>query len=196
MKRISKIISVLILGIILTFSLASCNSDYDFYKDYASADISSDSDFKYEAVTTDVVKGLRDNKTKNGFVVILGTSSDSQCVSAIETIYSEAENVNYKGIVLYLSVTDIISSLSAQEETSEALGVKELTSANYGIVTVCYNADGSVKFDTSDPTKYEGVLTKLCAKSTNVKTGISTRALADYIFEYYPLKSIDDIKKN
>lgn len=190
MKRISKIVSMLFLGLFLGIFLASCN-EYNFYDDYKDANISEDADFKFEVITLDDAVEYKNNN--KSFVLILGTSTLDKCVSAIETIYNEAEYLNYDGLFLYVSVTDLISSIKGQNEPKEKLGIYSATSTNYGVVFACFDK-GVLQFDTSKPDKYEALLYKFCKGSTNVAEDISTRAVTDYIVEYYPISSLNDLK--
>lgn len=190
MKKFVKILSLIAIVFVMTISLASCS--YDFFGKYNEngAELDTDVDYSFEVLEVDQVKNYRDNK--KSFVLFIGTPTDENCVNQVKKICEEATNINYKGVFLYLDTTDALSSISLHQEYSEKLGVKEIDDVTYGLVAVCYNS-GNVKWDTSNTNRYEKVLTKFTSSSNNVSSGISFRAITDYVKEYYPLNSISEL---
>ena len=195
MKKFLKFLSLMAFALVMVVSLGSCGSSFDFYEDYASADIDEDSDFKFKAVTVKQVNEFRTNGTPNGFVLLVGNSDYSTAVTAVNQIYAEAESINYEGIILYLSVTDIITSISKKKDACDKLGISHIDDATNGLIAVCYKPNGNVYFDTfsgSDYTIYDNELERFMV---NDGADFSFIALTDYISEYYPLTSLDDLKK-
>ena len=157
MKKFVKILSLIAIVFVMTISLASCS--YDFFGEYNNNGAELDTDVKYsfEVLEIDQVKTYRDNK--KDFVLFIGTPSKETCVNQVKKICEEATNINYTGVFLYVDVTDALSSLSLHKEYVEKLGVLEIDDITYGLVSVCYEA-GKVKWDTSNTSKYEKMLTK------------------------------------
>ncbi len=190
MKKFVKILSLIAIVFVMTISLASCS--YDVISDYNKHEAALETDVKYsfEVLTIDQVKSYRDSK--KSFVLFVGTPTREACVSNVQKICEEAININYDGVFLYVDVTDALSSLSLHKETVEKLGVKEIDDATYGLVSVCYD-EGNVKWDTSNTKTYEQMLKKFTSASDNVTTGISFRAITDYVKENYYLKNISEL---
>ena len=195
MKKFLKFLSLMAFALVMVVSLGSCGSSYDFYEDYSSADIDEDSDFKFKAVTVSQVEEFRTNGTPNGFVLLVGNSDYEASITAVNQIYAEAESINYEGIILYLSVTDIISSISKKKDTCEALGISHIDDSNNGIIAVCYKPNGTIYFDSYSGSDYHIYDTELERFKVNDGADFSFIALTDYISEYYPLTSLDDLKK-
>ncbi|MBO5542076.1 MAG: hypothetical protein J5936_01450 [Acholeplasmatales bacterium] len=191
MKKFVKILSLIAIVFVMTLSLASCS--YNFFSEYngQGAEISTD-DIKYsfEVLDADQVKTYKDDK--KSFVLFIGTHTKETCVNQVKKICEEATNINYDGVFLYVDVTDALSSLSLHKEYVEKLGVKEIDDSTYGLVAACYD-NGSVKWDTSNTSRYEKMLTKFTSASDNVSSGISFRAITDYVKENYYLKTINDL---
>ena len=190
MKKFVKILSLIAIVFVMTISLASCS--YDFFGEYNEheAELKTDVDYSFEVLTVDQVKNYRDNK--KSFVLFMGTPEREACVTQVQRICEEAINLNYKGIFLYVDITEALASLSLHKESVEKLGIKEIDDATYGLVAVCYR-EGNVYWDTSNTTRYDKMLTKFTSSSNNVETGISFRAITDYVIENYSLESIDKL---
>lgn len=188
MKKIVKFLSLIAIILIMGVSLTSCA--YDFYGDFNEngAEITENDNFKFQPVTVEDVKGYRDSK--KSFILFVGNATNSSCVSNIKKIDEEATNLNYKGIILYLDVQEILKSLSQHEETEKTLNVKSIDDANYGIVAVCYD-EGNVKWETSNTNKYGPDLKKFADGSDNLTTNISFRAITDYMIERYSIESLE-----
>lgn len=190
MKKFVKILSLLAIVFVMTISLASCS--YNFFSEYNDngAELDTEVDYSFEVLELDQVKSYRDNK--KSFVLFIGTPSRETCVNQVKKICEQATNINYDGIFLYIDITDALSSLSLHQEFDEKLGVKEIDDSTYGLVAVCYD-NGNVKWDTSNTSKYEKMLTKFTSSSNSVSSGISFRAITDYVKENYYLKTINDL---
>jgi len=189
-KKFAKILSLIAIVFVMTISLASCS--YNFFKEYNNngAELSTDVDYSFEVLSIDQVKTYRDNK--KSFVLFIGTPTREACVNQVKKICEQASNVNYKGVFLYVDVTDALSSLSLHKEAVEKIGVKEIDDLTYGLVSVCFE-EGNVKWDTSNTSRYEKMLTKFTSASNDVFSGISFRAITDYVIENYSLDSIDKL---
>ncbi len=189
MKKFVKILSLLAIAFVMTISLASCS--YDFFGEYNEheAELKTDVDYSFEVLTVDQVKNYRDNK--KSFVLFMGTPERETCVTQVQRICEEAINLNYKGIFLYVDTTDMISPES-QKEAREKLGVNDVSDTTYGLIAVCYR-EGSVYWDTTKKTTYKNMLLKFTSSSNDVETGISFRAITDYVIENYSLESIDKL---
>lgn len=188
MKKIFKFLSLIVIILIMGVSLTSCA--YDFYGDFNEngAEITENDNFKFQPVTVEDVKGYRDSK--KSFILFVGSATNTSCVSNVKKIDEEATNLNYKGIILYLDVQEILKSLSQHEEAVKTLGVKSIDDATYGIVAVCYD-EGNVKWETSNTLKYEKELLRFTSASKNVTSGISFRAITDYMIEKYTIESLE-----
>ena len=195
MKKFLKFLSLMAFALVMVVSLGSCGSSYDFYEDYSSADIDEDSDFKFKAVTLKQVSEYRTNGTPNGFILLVGNSKYDTAVSAVNAIYKEAESINYDGVILYLSVTKIISSISKKKDACEKLGINHIDDKTNGLIAVCYKPNGSIYFDSYSGDGYNTYNAELERFMVNSGSDFSFIALTDYISEYYALKSLDDLKK-
>ena len=177
MKKYMKLLIAAIGALVLFLSLASCSGS-SFYRDFHSAGADIDTDCQFSYITLDEVKAKRENGDK--FVLFLGSSTDSSCVSKVEQIEAEAKACKYTGGLYFLSTTDITSSSTKSLEYIKALGTKNIT----GMVAVEYNGN-EISFDTS---KYdqndEGDSCKIFAVYDDDKS-ISFVAIADYVFLYY-----------
>ena len=177
MKKYMKLLIAAIGTLVLFLSLASCSGS-SFYRDFHSAGADIDTDCQFSYVTVDEVKTKRENGDK--FVLFLGSSTDSSCVTKVEQIEAEAKACKYTGGLLFLSTTDITSSSAKSLELIKALNIKNIT----GMVAVEYKGN-EILFDTS---KYdqndEGDPCKKFAIYDDDKS-ISFVAIADYVFLYY-----------
>ncbi len=177
MKKYMKLLITAVGALVLLFCLASCSGS-SFYRDFHSAGADIDTDCKFSYLTLDEVKAKRENGDK--FVLFLGSSTDSDCVSKVEQIETEAKAVKYNGSLYFLSTTDYTKESSKALELIKALNVKNIT----GIVAVEYKGN-EVLFDTSkydqnddgDPCKKFAIY--------DDDSSISFVAIADYVFLYY-----------
>lgn len=177
MKKYMKLLIATMGALVLFLSLASCSSS-SFYRDFHSAGADIDTDCQFSYITLDEVKAKRENGDK--FVLFIGSSTDSNCVSKIEQIEAEAKACKYTKGLYFLSTTDITSSSAKSLELIKALNVKNIQ----GMVAVEYKGN-EVLFDTS---KYDqsddGDPCKKFAIYDDDKS-ISFVAIADYVFLYY-----------
>lgn len=175
MKVIKRCLSIFaIFGFL--FFLASC-SGYNFYKDFknAGADITSDNSFY--ALTADEVEKFRTDKKE--FLIIVGSSSNASCVSAVTKMQNEFDNIKYKGLVYFLSVKDALTSTSEGSRVSKILG-SDIDAGSDGIIVIAYDKNGNTKFNTKKSDDID-------AKKFKPNGTIAYRAIADYIAEFYPV---------
>ncbi len=178
MKKYMKLLIAVMGALVLFLSLASCSGS-SFYRDFHSAGADIDTDCQFSYITLDEVKAKRDNGDK--FVLFLGSSTDSSCVSKVEQIETEAKDYKYTGGLFFLSTTDITSSSSKSLEYIKALGTKNITT---DMVAVEYNGN-EILFDTSKyDQKDDGDPCKKFAIYADSST-LSFLAIADYVFYYY-----------
>lgn len=176
MKRIGKYLSIFVI-LAFIFVLASC-SGYNFYKDFKNAGAEIDSDHSFIALTADEVDTFR--KDKKEFVIIVGSSTNSTCVSAISKIQDEFTNIKYTGKAYFLSVKDALTSTSEGSRVSKILN-SDIDAGSDGVIVIAYDKNGNIKFNTK---KADDIDTKKFKPNGT----IAYRAIADYIAEYYPVE--------
>lgn len=180
MKVFKKLLSVFVIFGFM-FILASC-SGYNFYNDFKKAGAEIESDNSFLALSVDEVEQFRTDKKE--FVIIVGSSANEKCVSAITKIQNEFNNIKYKGKAYFLSVKDALSSLSEGSKVSKVLN-SPIDAGTDGIIFIGYDKTGNVKFNThkDEVSKY------LDAKKFKPSDVMAYRAIADYIAEYYPVEA-------
>lgn len=177
MRGFKKLLSlVVVLGFM--FILASC-SGYNFYSDFKKAGADIESDNSFIALTADEVESYKNDKKE--FVLIVGSSTNSTCVSAITKIQNEFNNINYKGKAYFLSVKDALSSQSEGTKVSKILG-SDIDAGSDGIIFIGFDKSGNVKFNTKKNDDLD-------AKKFKPSGVMAYRAIADYIAEYYPVEA-------
>lgn len=177
MKGFKKLLSlIVVLGFM--FILASC-SGYNFYSDFKKAGAEIESDNSFIVLTADEVETYR--KEKKEFVLIIGSSTNSTCVSAITTIQNEFDNINYSGKAYFLSVKDALSSQSEGSKVSKIIG-SDIDAGSDGIIFIGYDKSGNIKFNTKKNDDLD-------AKKFKPDGVMAYRAIADYIAEYYSVEN-------
>ena len=175
MKLIKRILPVfVVLGFL--FVLTSCG--YNFYNDYKGkgAEIENGDSFKV-LVVDDVNKMKEESKD---FFLIIGTSNNETCVTAISKIQSEFNIINYTGVAYYLDATEAIKYQSKGAELTTSLGIKSINPGGDGIIVVEYNK-GKVVCDSSKNDEQ--------SKKFRQNGSLSARAIADYIAEFYKVEA-------
>lgn len=177
MKKYMKLLITAMGTLVLFLSLASCSGS-SFYRDFHSAGADIDTDCQFSYITLDEVKAKRENGDK--FVLFIGSSSDSNCVTKVEQIENEAKSCKYTKGLYFLSTTDITSSSAKSLELIKALNIKNIQ----GMVAVEYKGN-EVLFDTSkyDPSDDGDDCKKFAIYDDS--SSISFVAIADYVFLYY-----------
>lgn len=179
MKVLKRILPVLMIFSFL-FILTSCG--YNFYNDYKSKGAVLDNGDSFKVLVVDDVKKMRE-ENKN-FAIIIGTSNNESCVTAITKIQSEFDIVGYKGVAYYLDATEAIKYQSKGAQLTSDLGVKGINPGSDGIIFVEYNGS-RVLCDTS---KNDEAGKKF--RLNNLLEGsLLPRAIADYIVEYYSVEA-------
>ncbi len=174
MKSLKKLLSIaMVFGLI--WVLASCSS-YNFYRDFKSAGADIDTDHTFQALTKDEVKAKREAKEE--FLLIVGSSTNTTCVSAITQMYSEFKSLNFEGKANYLSVKSALSTQSEGAEISKILE-SDIDAGNDGIIFMAFDKNGNIKFSTYSKKNYDD------AKKFRIDGNLAFRAIADYIVEMY-----------
>ena len=174
MKSLKMLVSLaMVFGLI--FVLASC-SGYNFYRDFKNAGAEIDSDHSFLVLTKDEVKAKRDAKEE--FLLIVGSSTNTTCVTAITQMQSEFNSLNFEGKANYLSVKSALSSQSEGSEVSKILE-SDIDAGNDGIIFMAFDKNGNVRFNTYSKKNYED------AKKFRIDNNLAYRAIADYIVWSY-----------
>ena len=139
MKKILSKIAVFAILILGALNLAGCNS-YNFYKDFSKAGATIEKDNCFKAVSLNEAKSKIENK--DTFVLVLATSTNSQCVSRISLLQEQADYAEFKGTLYFVSITDYCEKASGRNELRDSLGVKGLSNNLSGsdAVVVAYTS--------------------------------------------------------
>ncbi len=174
MKKFAKILSLIALAFVFSFSLVSCGSSsfYDHYKD-AGADIEKDNCF--EVIKVNEAKSMIANK--ESFIVFLGTYESSDCAEGVEQIQKEVDDIDYEGTILYIEITSIMESSSKQSETAKILGIKESSLNTQTLICLMYK-NGTLIVNSNDDTLSGDNSAKFIVGSR-----FSFKAVVDFIAE-------------
>lgn len=174
MNKFKKILSALAVTIAFG-ALASCDNNA-FYNEWHDAGAVIEKENVFKLLTVDDVSKKRE--AKEDFIIFVGSSKKEGAVTNVSAIQSQADNLDYEGVVYFVNTKDILASIPLKKEATEKLGVKEIDSSN--LVVVCYH-DGEVFFDTSssESDHYERFV---------ISGSLSYNALAEYAFDYYEVK--------
>lgn len=187
MNRFKKICSALAVMISFGLALASCGTQ-SFYDEWNQAGATIETDNCFKVLTADEVAEKRE--AKESFVIFIGasaiqTTTNTKAVDLVSTIQAEADAINYDGYVYFVNAKDAMLTLSEQKAMKEKLKVNEITDS-YGLVCVSY-VKGEVYFDTS-AIKGNNIPDQLKRFVVNEGSDtISFKALANFVFENYPV---------
>ncbi len=172
MKKLFKrfaLIAIVILGML---QLTGC---YSFYDDWSKAGAKIEKDNCFEAIELKAAKSKIDND--DTFVLVLGTSTNSTCVSRISLLQEQADYAEFEGKLQFVNITDYCETASGRKDLRDQLGIKGYSNNLTGsdIVIVGYTK-GDITFDTS------AKLTTDSIKSFVSNDSINYYSLASYIF--------------
>ncbi len=179
MKRIIKnlaLIAILILGL---FELTGC---YNFYNDFSKAGAKIEKDNCFTAIELSKAKSKIDEK--DTFVLVLGTSTNSTCVSRISLLQEQADYAEFDNTLYFISITEYCDTASGRKELRDTLGVKGYSNNLTGsdIVIIAYTK-GAITFDTSSK------LTNDSIKSFVENNNVNYYSLAAYIFNDFDFEA-------
>lgn len=186
MNKFKKICSALAVSICFVLALVSCKS-VSFYDEWHEAGATIEEDNCFKLLTVDEVVAKRD--AKESFVIFIGasaiqTTTNSKAVDLVSAIQAEADAVNYTSKVYFVNAKEAMLSLSQQKDMKDKLKINEINDS-YGLVCVSY-INGDVYFDTST-IKGNNVPDQLKRFVVDDSNEISFKALANYVFENYPV---------
>lgn len=172
MKKFLKSIAMIAIVILGVLHLTGC---YNFYDDYSKAGAKIEKENCFTSIELNDAKAKIDNKET--FVLLLSTSSSSQCVSRISLFQEQADYAEFKGILYVVNITNYKDTKSGRDELISKLGVKGLSNNLTGndIVLVAYTK-GNITIDTSANVKSDALKPFVSGESINYY------ALAAYIF--------------
>ncbi len=176
MKKFKRIIVCVISLFFLSVILTSCG-EYNFYNDFHGAGAEIESKNSFKALTLDEITAKRNQNEE--FVLFIGSSSDSKCVTRVTEIQEELTDIKYEGVVYFFSTKDYTTA-TKRTELQDKLNIKSTTSSDYGMIAVGYHGR-SVEFDTSDISNFN--LDKFKVGSSKK---LSFVAIADYVVLYCP----------
>ena len=175
MKLFKRILPIFIIFGFL-FILTSCG--YNFYNDYKAKGAELENGDSFKVLVSEDVKAFKEEG--KDFIIIIGTSNNETCVTAITKIQSEFDIIGYKGVCYYVDATEAIKYQSKGAALTSDLGVKSINPGSDGIIVVEYN-NGKVVCDSSKGDDQ--------SKKFKQNGSLSPRAIADYIAEYYKVEA-------
>ncbi|MCM1131106.1 MAG: hypothetical protein NC310_03340 [Roseburia sp.] len=148
MKKFLKAISIMSILFVMVLAMTSC-SGYSFYKDFHDAGAEIEKDNIFELITLEEAKAKKENG--DTFVLLYGSSSNSNCVNIVSTLQAQAEYLGNTEATIYFLNSKDYTTTSKCREVKDAIRMHDPSKDGSPII-MTFKAT-AVDIDTSNKDK-------------------------------------------